>query len=63
MDEIYAAQAAGAEEAQGQAAAETTKRIGFSILFSLGGKYILFDFPQKEGEKVCKRMRDVVNLS
>ena len=43
--------------------AETEERIAFSILFCLGVKYILLHITQKGGEKVCKRMYDVVNLS
>ena len=63
MDQVPAAQGDGPEAAPGQTAAQETERIGFSILFGLGGKYILFHFFKKGGKKVCNRTCVVVKSS
>ena len=46
-----------------EAAGGDERKNSFSILFGLGVKYILLHITRKGGEKVCKRMYDVVNLS
>ena len=60
MDQVPAAKGHQEETVQ-EPQTETEERIDFSILFGLGGKYILFDFIGKEAEKVCKSERNVVN--
>ena len=60
MDQVLAAERHQEETIQ-KSQTETEERIGFSILFGLGGKYILFDFIGKEEEKVCKPRQNVVN--
>ena len=59
LDQIPHAQGSGPETEAQQT--ETQKGIAFSILFSLGGKYILFEISGKEAKKICNRTCVVVN--
>ena len=62
MDQVPTAKRYQEETIQ-KSQTETEKRIGFSILFGLGGKYILFDFSEKGGKKICNRTCVVVKSS